>query len=199
MNELMALIGSLRVRRDPALFRGGLRRARTDDLSLSPHVRYAVISRWAKTMIWLAEGRICGVPLPHRGHRAPAERAPASSSRSISRRGRPCLPGAAAGGCGCRTGNCRDSVLGWGLAMTSPIAIDRNAGREALDEMVERGGDHLRDGLWMVMLPEERAGRARRGGSAAGPRRRRVLRDAGSMKVVRSRTQRRHRGRAAPS
>lgn len=44
--------------------------------------------------------------------------------------------------------------FGWGLAMTSPIAINRSAGREALKQMVEQGKDRLRNGFWIVIFPE---------------------------------------------
>ena len=44
--------------------------------------------------------------------------------------------------------------LGWGLAMTSPIAIDRGAGREALKQLVTQGKDRLKQGFWVVIFPE---------------------------------------------
>jgi len=44
--------------------------------------------------------------------------------------------------------------FGWGLAMTSPIAIDRTSGREALKQMLEQGKDRLRQGFWIVIFPE---------------------------------------------
>lgn len=44
--------------------------------------------------------------------------------------------------------------FGWGLAMTSPIAIDRSAGREALKQMVTQGRDRLQQGFWVVIFPE---------------------------------------------
>ena len=44
--------------------------------------------------------------------------------------------------------------FGWGLAMTSPIAIDRNAGREALRQIEEQGRARLAAGLWVVIFPE---------------------------------------------
>jgi len=44
--------------------------------------------------------------------------------------------------------------FGWGLAMTSPIAIDRSAGREALKQMVAQGKDRLRKGFCVVIFPE---------------------------------------------
>lgn len=45
-------------------------------------------------------------------------------------------------------------IFGWGLAMSSPIAIDRSAGREALKKLVEIGKDRLNKGLWVVIFPE---------------------------------------------
>jgi 1-acyl-sn-glycerol-3-phosphate acyltransferase len=44
--------------------------------------------------------------------------------------------------------------FGWGLAMTSPIAIDRSSGREALKQLVAQGRDRLRQGFWVVVFPE---------------------------------------------
>jgi 1-acyl-sn-glycerol-3-phosphate acyltransferase len=45
-------------------------------------------------------------------------------------------------------------IFGWGLAMSSPIAIDRSAGREALKKLVANGKDRLEKGLWVVIFPE---------------------------------------------
>ncbi len=44
--------------------------------------------------------------------------------------------------------------FGWGLALTSPIAIDRSAGREALKQLVAQGRDRLKKGFWVVVFPE---------------------------------------------
>ena len=44
--------------------------------------------------------------------------------------------------------------FGWGLAMTSPIAIDRNSGKAALKQIVEQGKDRLKQGFWIVIFPE---------------------------------------------
>lgn len=44
--------------------------------------------------------------------------------------------------------------FGWGLAMLDPIAIDRNAGRRALRQLVEQGTQRLRTGRWVVIFPE---------------------------------------------
>ncbi|HEY0842953.1 lysophospholipid acyltransferase family protein [Methylotenera sp.] len=45
-------------------------------------------------------------------------------------------------------------IFGWGLAMSSPIAIDRSAGREALKKLVAQGKARLSKGLWVVIFPE---------------------------------------------
>lgn len=44
--------------------------------------------------------------------------------------------------------------FGWGLAMTSPVAIDRKAGMRALKQMLAQGADRLARGFWIVVFPE---------------------------------------------
>lgn len=44
--------------------------------------------------------------------------------------------------------------FGWGLAMTSPIAINRSAGREALIQMESQGRERMAKGFWIVIFPE---------------------------------------------
>lgn len=44
--------------------------------------------------------------------------------------------------------------FGWGLASLNPIAIDRKAGRKALQQVVEQGKDRLKSGAWVVVFPE---------------------------------------------
>ncbi len=48
----------------------------------------------------------------------------------------------------------RVPFLGWGLAMLSPIAIDRGAGREAMQQLLDQGKDRLTRGFWVVIFPE---------------------------------------------
>ena len=48
----------------------------------------------------------------------------------------------------------RIPFFGWGLAMTSPIAIDRSARKKALEQIVEQGKDRLQQGFWIVIFPE---------------------------------------------
>jgi 1-acyl-sn-glycerol-3-phosphate acyltransferase len=44
--------------------------------------------------------------------------------------------------------------FGWGLALMSPIAINRARGREALRRLAETGGTRLKQGFWIAMFPE---------------------------------------------
>lgn len=44
--------------------------------------------------------------------------------------------------------------FGWGLAMLSPIAIDRDSGMRALKQVLEQGRQRLRQGFWIVVFPE---------------------------------------------
>jgi 1-acyl-sn-glycerol-3-phosphate acyltransferase len=44
--------------------------------------------------------------------------------------------------------------FGWGLAMMSPIAIERTAGMKALRQTLEQGRQRLAQGFWIVIFPE---------------------------------------------
>lgn len=48
----------------------------------------------------------------------------------------------------------RVPFFGWGLAMLSPIAIDRSLRREALQQLVDQGQDRLATGFCIVIFPE---------------------------------------------
>ena len=48
----------------------------------------------------------------------------------------------------------RVPIFGWGLALMSPIAIDRTAGRKAIDQIVEQGEKKLKQGRWVIIFPE---------------------------------------------
>ena len=45
-------------------------------------------------------------------------------------------------------------IFGWGLALCEPIAIDRSAGRKAIDQMLEQGKQKLEQGRWIIIFPE---------------------------------------------
>ncbi len=44
--------------------------------------------------------------------------------------------------------------FGWGLAMTSPVAIDRGSGRRAIKQILQQGTERLRHGFWITVFPE---------------------------------------------
>jgi 1-acyl-sn-glycerol-3-phosphate acyltransferase len=44
--------------------------------------------------------------------------------------------------------------FGWGLASLKPIAIDRAAGRQALNQIIAQGKKRLSAGYWVVVFPE---------------------------------------------
>jgi len=44
--------------------------------------------------------------------------------------------------------------FGWGLALTSPIAIDRGSGARALKLMADLGRKRLAQGFWIAIFPE---------------------------------------------
>ncbi len=48
----------------------------------------------------------------------------------------------------------RVPFFGWGLAMLSPIAIDRSLRRKALQQLVDQGRDRLATGFFIVIFPE---------------------------------------------
>ena len=62
--------------------------------------------------------------------------------------------------------------FGWGLALMSPIAIDRSRGVAALRAIARRGRERLAQGFWVVVFPEGTRvapGRARAPTSSAAP------------------------------
>jgi len=44
--------------------------------------------------------------------------------------------------------------FGWAFALASPITINRSAGTQALQQMVEQGRARLAQGFWIVIFPE---------------------------------------------
>ena len=134
-----------------------------------PLTRYRVISGWARLMVWLAE-HICGIRYQVIG----AENIPAE----------PCIVLA-------KHESAWETLvfqvilppqvwvlkrellwvpfLGWGLALLSPIAIDRRDGRRALRQMLEQGRERLQQGFCIIVFPEgTRSAPASRGIYQAG-------------------------------
>jgi len=59
--------------------------------------------------------------------------------------------------------------FGWGLAMLSPIAIDRSEGTRSLRQMLVQARTRLKRGFWIIIFPEgTRSARGARGTYHAG-------------------------------
>lgn len=62
-------------------------------------------------------------------------------------------------------------IFGWALRLLEPVAIDRKAGSQARQQVVDQGRDRLERGRWVVVFPEGTrtqpgvAGRYRTGGA----------------------------------
>ena len=75
--------------------------------------------------------------------------------------------------------------FGWGLALMSPIAIDRSRGVTALRNIARRGRERLEQGFWVVVFPE---------GTRVRPGERRAYQLGGAWRTTRAWS-----GRATPS
>lgn len=121
---------------------------------LPPHTRYRIITLWTHSVLWLV-ARICGLHYRVLGR----EHIPDSPSVIL-----------------CKHQSAWETLalqqifppqvwvvkrellflpfFGWGLAMLSPIAIDRGSGRQALDQLVHQGRKRFAIGFWVVIFPE---------------------------------------------
>lgn len=121
---------------------------------LKPHTRYRILSQWARTMLcWLRV--TCGLSFNVTG----TENIPNTPSIVL-----------------CKHQSAWETLalqlifppqvwvmkrellwipfFGWCLALTSPIAINRAAGREALKQLVAQGKDRLAQKFFVVIFPE---------------------------------------------
>ena len=68
-------------------------------------------------------------------------------------------------------------IFGWGLALTHPIALDRSAGRKAVDQLVEKGIAKIKAGRSILIFPE---------GTRTPPGTKRKFRIGGSLLAAQS-------------
>ncbi len=121
---------------------------------LPPLSRYRITSGWAHLMLYLLR-MICGINYRVIG----AERIPRTPSIILSKHQsawetlafQQIFPSQV---WVLKKELLRVPFFGWGLAMTSPIAIDRSSGKAALKQIVEQGKDRLKKGFWIVIFPE---------------------------------------------
>jgi len=121
---------------------------------LKPAARYRVITAWSRLMVAAARA-ICGIR-----HRViGAERLPAAPYLVLAKHQSAWETMAFQQIFPPQTWVLKRELLwvpffGWGLAMLSPIAIDRGSGTRALRQMLEQGRDRLARGLCIVIFPE---------------------------------------------
>ncbi len=119
-----------------------------------PFVRYRVITLWNRCVVWLA-WHLCGIRYQVRGREnlppAPAVVLAKHQSAWETIALPVLLPPVALVA---KKELLRVPFFGWGLAMLSPIAIDRRAGREALRQILRQGADRLRQGFSVLVFPE---------------------------------------------
>ena len=121
---------------------------------LHPITRYRIISGWALSVLWLLRV-LCDIRMEVRG----AENIPKE----------PCIVL-------CKHQSAWETIalqkvfppqvwvlkrellllpfFGWGLAMTSPIAINRSNGKDAIKQLLKQGKDRLALGFCVVIFPE---------------------------------------------
>ena len=119
-----------------------------------PVTRYRIISGWALTMMWLLRV-VCGIRMEVRG----AENIP-QEPRILM----------------CKHQSAWETIalqkvfppqvwvlkrellwlpfFGWGLAMTSPIAIKRSDGKGAMKQLLKQGKERMQMGFCVVIFPE---------------------------------------------
>jgi 1-acyl-sn-glycerol-3-phosphate acyltransferase len=119
-----------------------------------PLTRYRIITTWSRIVVWLAQV-ICGIRYEVKG----LERLPQRPSIVLGKHQsawetlafQVFLPPQV---WVLRRSLLRVPFFGWGLAMASPIAIDRSAGMQALKQTLEQGRDRLARGFWIIIFPE---------------------------------------------
>ncbi len=121
---------------------------------LPPLVRYRIVSTWSVAIVWLAR-LICGV----RWRVSGLERLPARPSIILSKHQSAWETLAFQAIFPPQVWVLKRSLLwvpfvGWGIAMLSPIAINRSQRVRALKQTLEQGRARIAAGFWVVVFPE---------------------------------------------
>lgn len=121
---------------------------------LPRHARYRFISGWAAIMLWLLR-RLCGVRWSVEGR----EHLPSQPAVILSKHQSAWETLAFQAIFPPQVHVLKRELLwipffGWGLALMSPIAIDRARGLAALRQIARKGKQRLEQGFWVVIFPE---------------------------------------------
>jgi 1-acyl-sn-glycerol-3-phosphate acyltransferase len=116
--------------------------------------RFRIITGWSRTVVWLARS-ILGIRYKVRG----TERLPQRPAIILSKHQSAWETLAFQAIFPPQVLVVKRELLwipffGWGLALASPIAIDRSRGPAALKRMVELGKRRLEQGFWIAVFPE---------------------------------------------
>lgn len=120
----------------------------------APLTRYHLISSYARTMVWLVR-MICGIRYEVRG----AENIPQHPCIVLSKHQSAWETLALQFIFPAQAWVLKRELLwipffGWGLAMTSPIAINRSDRKGAMRQLLEQGKHRLEQGFCVVIFPE---------------------------------------------
>lgn len=117
-------------------------------------VRYRIITAWNRMMVWAARV-ICGISYEIRGMENVPDHPVIIMSKHQSAWETIALPTLfPPQSMVLKRELLKIPFFGWGLAMTSPIAIDRKAGKEALRQIVNQGKHRMEQGFWVTIFPE---------------------------------------------
>jgi len=121
---------------------------------LARMTRYCVISGWSKIMLYVAR-KVCGLGYRVEGR----EYLPSAPSVILSKHQSAWETLAFQTVFPPQVHVLKRELLwipffGWGLAMMSPIAIDRSKGRTALRQLARLGKERILQGFWVVIFPE---------------------------------------------
>ena len=121
---------------------------------LPPLVRYRIITSWSHLMIWAAE-RVCGIRYRVLGR----ENIPTEPCIVLAKHESAWETLALQVMLPPQVWVVKRELLwipffGWGLAMLSPIAIDRSEGTRSLRQMLVQARTRLKRGFWIIIFPE---------------------------------------------
>jgi len=117
-------------------------------------IRYTLIVSWTKWVIWAAKA-ICGIRYQIEGRDNIPPRGVIFLAKHQSRWETIALPALIPLLCFVYKRELHYiPFFGWGIALCGMIPIDRGSAREALNQVVTKGGARLKEGWNVVMFPE---------------------------------------------
>jgi 1-acyl-sn-glycerol-3-phosphate acyltransferase len=121
---------------------------------LPPAQRFALCAHWCRAVLWGARA-ICGIRhqvvgldnLPATPHIVLSKHSSTWETLFLTQLGKSMAYVA-------KKELLAIPFFGWAFRFASPITIDRNAGRDAMAQIIEQGRERFADGFWIVIYPE---------------------------------------------